>query len=68
MSDWQKVFEDSTLYRVEIVKAILETEGYDAVIVSKKDTNYQFGQYELHVQAESVIPSIKLIKEKIKFE
>ena len=68
MAEWQKVYENSAQYRVEIVKAILEEHSIPAIIVSKKDSAYQFGHYELHVQPDFVIQAIKIINEKIEFE
>ncbi|XOV92086.1 MAG: putative signal transducing protein [Bacteroidota bacterium] len=66
MVDWQKVYQDSQQYRVEIVKAILEEHELDPVIVDKKDSAYQWGHFELHVTADQVIRAIKIISEEVK--
>ena len=68
MSNWQKVFEDSREYRAEIVLAVLEDSGIQAVVVNKKDASYQMGMFEVHVPAEDVIMAIKKIKDDIQFE
>lgn len=67
MSEWQKVFEDSTSHRVEIVKSVLEDMGITSVIVNKKDSSYQFGHFEIKVAPDDVLRAIKVIKEDIKF-
>lgn len=68
MADWQKVFEDTAQYRVEIVKAKLEEHDIASVVIPKKDSSYQFGQYELVVNADDVIKALKIINEDIEFE
>ncbi len=68
MGDWQKVFEDTTSYRAEIVKAILEDNNLEPVLISKKDSSYQFGYFEVHVKPDNVLKAIKIIKEDINFE
>ena len=67
MSTWQKVYEDSTGYRAEIVKSILEENELDAVVMSKKDNSYQFGHFEVLVPPDHVMRAIKIIKEEIEF-
>ncbi len=68
MSDWQKVFEDTTIYRAEIVMAILDENNLSPVLINKKDSSYQFGHFEVHVQPDDVLKAIKIITEDIKFE
>lgn len=67
MSTWQKVYEDPTGYRAEIVKAILEENELDAVVMNKKDNSYQFGHFEVLVPPDHVMRAIKIIKEEIEF-
>lgn len=68
MSDWQKVYQDELEYRAEIVRSILEDNHCNPVIVNKKDSNYQFGFFEVKVAPEHVLMSLKIINEEIKFE
>lgn len=65
---FQKVFEDVQQVRAEIVKGVLQEHDIESVIVSKKDSSYQFGHYEIHVLQDSVIRAIKIIEDEIKFE
>jgi hypothetical protein len=67
MAQWQKVFEDKTLHRAEIVKDILIDNDINAIVFSKKDSAYHFGQYEVQVPPEYVIQAIKIITEDINF-
>ena len=68
MRDWQSVYKDTQEYRVDMVKAILEDEGLAPVKVNKTVTAYGFGNFEIFVDADSVIRAIRIIKEEIKFE
>jgi len=68
MSSWQKVYDDNQEYRASIVKSILEENHIDAVIVNKKDTNYQFGSFEVHVTPDNVMKAIKIIQDEIEFK
>ena len=67
MVEWQKVYQDPQQYRAEIVKAILEENELDPVLVDKKDSAYQFGHFEVHVAADNVIRALKIINEEIRF-
>jgi len=67
MSNWQKVYTDRMEYRAEIVKAVLEDNDLQPVIVNRQDAAYHFGHFEVHVAPENVIKSIKIIKDDIKF-
>ncbi len=68
MKDWQMVYKTTILHRAEIVKDTLANHGILAVIVNKNDAAYQFGHLELHVNANDVLRSIKLIENDIQFE
>jgi len=68
MSDWQKVYQDNLEYRAEIVRAVLEDQELQPVLVNKKDSNYQFGYYEVQVAPDQVMKALKIINDDIKFE
>ena len=68
MRDWQPVYKDTREYRVDIVKSILENKGFSPVKVNKTVTAHGFGNFEIFVDADSVIRAIRIIKEEIKFE
>ena len=69
MSSWQKVFFNESLYRADIVKALLEEHGMNPVLVNKKDTSCNnFGFYEVHVAPEYVISALKIIENDINFK
>ena len=46
---WVKVFENQDPIKSQMVCDKLLAEGYDAVIVNKKDSSYGFGYAEVHV-------------------
>lgn len=67
-TNWQKVFESDQQYRAEIVKDYLDDLGMSPVLVSKKDSAYHFGHYEVQVEEEYVLLAIKKIQDEIHFE
>jgi len=52
-----------------MVKDILITKNIQALIINKKDSSYNvFGHFEVVVQNEDVLASIKIISDEIIFE
>ncbi len=68
MDNWQKVFTNTHLHKAEIVKAVLGENDISAVVVSKKDSLYQLGNYEVYVPSEDVLSAVKMINDDIHFE
>jgi DNA-binding transcriptional regulator WhiA len=68
MDNWKKVFTNNQQHKAEIVKAILEENEIPAVVVSKKDSLYQLGNYEVHVSSEDILKALKMIDDDIHFE
>jgi hypothetical protein len=48
-SNWTKIYSSSELYRVEIIRGLLEENDIVSIIVNKKDSAYLFGEIELYV-------------------
>jgi len=68
MDNWKKVFTTNQQHKAEIVKAILEENDVPAVVVSKKDSLYQLGNYEVHVSNEDILNALKTIDDDVHFE
>lgn len=68
MGNWLKVFTSESTYRAEIVKAVLEENDLNPVLINKKDAAYQIGHYEIYVAPEDVLKAIKIIKDDIRFK
>ena len=69
MATWQKVFESDNAIRANIVRDILNEKDIKALIINKKDSSYTtFGHYEIVVQSDDVLRSIKIIRDEIVFE
>ena len=66
--EWEVVYKSGTNFRAEIVKGVLNENQIDAIIISKKDSNYHFGHFEVTVQRDSLLKAIKIIKDEIKFK
>jgi hypothetical protein len=53
---WEMIYSSTLLYKVEMLKDLLENEEIPAVIINKKDSSYlTFGEIELHVQQPDVL-------------
>ena len=68
MSNWISVYTTPVAHRAEIVKAILEEEGLNPVIINKKDSSYKFGYYDVLVVEEESVDAANLIRDEIEFE
>lgn len=68
MKGWANVYKTDLLYRAEMVKSVLQHNDLQAVVVDKKDSNYGFGYYEVHVAADAVLKAIKIIQDDISFK
>ncbi|EKB50141.1 putative signal transducing protein [Cecembia lonarensis] len=68
MKNWQKVYENSSPVRAEIVKGVLEDNGIQAVILNKKESVYQiFGNYEVMVPVNDALRAVNIVKNEISF-
>lgn len=69
MKKWRKVFSSENGFRAELVKITLENSGFQAILINKKDTAYNnFGEQEVYVNTEDVLPALKVIQDEIHFE
>ena len=68
MSNWVSVYTTPAAHRAEIVKAVLEEEELNPVIINKKDSSYKFGYYEVLVVEEEAVEAAQLIRDEIEFE
>lgn len=67
MTNWQRVYSTQLAHHAEIVKGVLETHEVPAVVLSKKDSSYLFGFYEVHVAADDAVKALKVIADEINF-
>lgn len=67
MSSWQTIYKSSLQHQVTIVKDVLAASDIDAVIIDKKDHNYNMGVFEVRVNQDHVLKAIKLIQDEIDF-
>ncbi|MEQ8471546.1 MAG: DUF2007 domain-containing protein [Marinoscillum sp.] len=69
MRDWQSVYRDELEYRAEIVRAVLDDNDMNPVLLNKKDSAYQlFGHFEVLVAPDHIIKALKIINDEIRFE
>lgn len=60
--NWSRIYSTQYEHIAEIVKAVLEDNDMDCVLVSKKDSAYLFGEIELYVNVENVLRAKQIIK------
>lgn len=63
VKNWTTIYTTDKMYLAELAKQMLADNGIDAVIMSKKDYAYKFGDIEVCVNRDNVIKSLLLIKE-----
>lgn len=68
MADWVKVYQDQKSYRAEMVRAILEEKELDPVVLSKFDSQYHLGHFEVLVPPDQVLFALRTINQEINFE
>ena len=69
MRDWEKIYESSDSFRVNMLANTLESHDIKAIVVNKKDSAYNnFGNCELHVAREQVILALNILKHEFETE
>lgn len=62
MNNWTKVYSSSLIIESEMVKAALEGNGIEAVLINKIDSSYlSFGTADVYCQPEDVILAQQII-------
>ena len=60
--DWVKVFSSNQLFKVELMKGVLENNGIDSVVINKQDSLYMnFGEVELYTLKSFAEKALQLI-------
>ena len=63
MPQWEKVYETSVGYRAQMLRTLLESNNIPAVILSKQDSSYLFGHFELFVPQDYLIQSLIVLEQ-----
>lgn len=61
--DWALIYSIGQLYQAEMVKAILEDNDIEVVLLNKQDSFYLFGDIEIYVRHNDVIRAKYVIKD-----
>jgi hypothetical protein len=59
------VYTSDKAYQIELLKELLAEHGIESFSINKQDSSYLFGEIELYVNNDDVIPAKRLIS---KFE
>jgi hypothetical protein len=62
-NDWVKVYSSGYIHQVEIVKALLEENDIESVILNKQDSSYFFGEIDLYISNTDIIKAKQIINE-----
>ncbi len=66
---WKKVYSTENGIQAELIRGLLENNEIRAVIVNKRDSQYNdFGDVEIHVPTNKVLTAIKIIQDVIDSE
>jgi hypothetical protein len=62
--DWERVYSSIYLYRVEILRSLLEEEEIESVIINKQDSSYlAFGDIELYIKRADIFRVMPILNE-----
>jgi len=59
--NWQLVYTAKYEHNAQIVRAVLEDNEIQAIVLNKKDSAYLFGEVELYVKPDDVIRAKMII-------
>ena len=59
--NWTKIFSSTQLYKVEIIKGLLEENNIVSVIVDQQDSAYLFGEIDLYVKVKDAFNAAQII-------
>ena len=60
--DFIKVYEAGKPYEAELIVGLLSNNGIEAAIINKRDSQYLFGEAEVHVAAEDAEMAKEIIE------
>ncbi len=63
-NDWVVVYSTDKQYVAEMISSLLESANLNSVIMNKKDSSYNFGEFEILVQAANVDHARSIIETK----
>ena len=59
---WEVIFSSTALYRVEMLKSLLQEENIPAVMINKQDSSYiVIGEIELYIKREDVLKGKQIV-------
>lgn len=61
LPDWVCVYSTNKAYQAEVLKAFLEENGIQSIIMNKQDSVYLFGEIELFVSTEDTFLAKQII-------
>ncbi|HPE33721.1 MAG TPA: DUF2007 domain-containing protein [Bacteroidales bacterium] len=67
-SDWVKIYSAGNLYKVDLVKGLLEESGIKSEILNQKDSAFLTGDVELFVDTKDFEEAKRILAERKDFE
>jgi len=58
---WECLYGSKVHYKTEILKALLEEQEIQAVIINKQDSAYLFGDIELYVKLDDMLKAQQIL-------
>lgn len=67
--NWKLIFKTQIAHHAEIVRAILDKNQIENVLLNKQDSSYlNFGNWEVYVSKNKILKAIKIIQDEVVFE
>jgi len=67
--NWKLIFKTPIAHHAEIVRAILDKNQIENVLLNKQDSSYlNFGNWEVYVSKNKILKAIKIIQDEVVFE
>lgn len=63
-NDWTKIYSAGNLYKVDLVKGLLEESGISTQILNQQDSAFLTGEVELFVQTKDFEEAERIIAER----
>lgn len=62
MKDWEEVYKTSNTIDAEMVKAMLEDQGIEAVVLNQIDSSFIFGKAAVYCKSTDAAIAMEFIK------
>lgn len=66
-TQWDEIYQTPDLHRAEMLKDLLKEQGLQAVVLSKKDSTFHWGNYVVYVEKKQAHIAKDFIDKALRF-